>query len=130
MLQALEYVSLFCLLTGGIFCVIGGIGLNRFPDFYTRLHASGVTDTMGAGMFLIGLMLQEVVFRLGPASAGHDPNITAIVLNVGRLLLIWAFLYLSSATSTHALAKSAYNHGPKPWLVGQEEKEKDHNRAH
>ncbi|MFG0319625.1 MAG: cation:proton antiporter, partial [Planctomycetota bacterium JB042] len=38
-----------CLAAGGFFCVVGGVGLLRFPDFYTRVHAAGVTDTFGAG---------------------------------------------------------------------------------
>lgn len=112
MLPILEYVSWFFLLGGAFFCIVGGIGMHRFPDFYTRMHASGVTDTLGAGMLLIGLIFQEALL----------PGMS--VLNMGRLLLILFFLYLTSSTATHALAKTAYHHGPKPFLV---EKEKDHN---
>lgn len=113
--EILTYASWFFLFGGGFFCIVGGLGMHRFPDFYTRIHASGVTDTMGAGMVLVGLMLQE----------GTLPNTSW--LNVGRLILILLFLYLSSATSTHALAKAAFNHGPKPLLS---RKEKNHNRPH
>lgn len=112
MLPLLEYVSWFFLLGGAIFCVVGGIGMHRFPDFYTRMHASGVTDTLGAGMILVGLMFQELLL----------PGMSW--LNVGRLIIILVFLLLTSSTSTHALAKTAYHHGPKPILV---EEEKDHN---
>ncbi len=43
-----------CLLLGSIFAVIGGIGLLRLPDFYSRMHGGGITDTLGAGLILIG----------------------------------------------------------------------------
>ena len=59
----IHYLSCFCLLTGAIFSVLGGIGLIRFPDFYARLHGGGITDTMGAGMIILGLLLQA--FRAG-----------------------------------------------------------------
>jgi multicomponent Na+:H+ antiporter subunit G len=42
---------------GRFFCLIGGIGLLRMPDFYTRMHAASVTETLGAGLMLLGLML-------------------------------------------------------------------------
>ena len=46
------------LVTGSLFAIIGGIGLLRMPDFYCRIHAAGITDTMGAGMILGGLVLK------------------------------------------------------------------------
>ncbi|NIR60442.1 MAG: hypothetical protein GWO02_13460, partial [Gammaproteobacteria bacterium] len=46
-----------CLALGGAFVLIGGIGLLRMPSFFTRLHAAGVTDTLGAGLVLLGLAL-------------------------------------------------------------------------
>jgi multisubunit Na+/H+ antiporter MnhG subunit len=48
----------FLVLGGGFFCLVGGIGLLRMPDFYTRMHAASVTETLGAGLMLLGLMLQ------------------------------------------------------------------------
>lgn len=102
--QILQYTSWFFLIMGGFFCVVGGIGMHRFPDFYTRMHAAGVTDTMGAGLILVGLMFQEAML----------PNASG--LNIGRLGLILVFLYITSPTSGHALAKAAYNRGPEPML--------------
>ena len=43
---------------GSIFILIGALGLVRLPDFYTRMHAAGVTDTLGAELLLLGMMLQ------------------------------------------------------------------------
>jgi len=81
----------------------------RFPDFYTRMHAAGVTDTLGACLILIGLMF---------CSTGFGVTI--------KLILILVFLLVSSATSTHALAKSALTKGVQPLLA---KKEKDHYSA-
>ncbi|MEE9300973.1 MAG: monovalent cation/H(+) antiporter subunit G [Alphaproteobacteria bacterium] len=87
------------LLVGGSFFVVsGGIGLLRMPDFFTRLHAAGVTDTMGAGLILLGLMLQ-----------GGASFVTV------KLVLILVFLLFTSPTASHALAHAALVGGHKPW---------------
>ncbi|MBT3396775.1 MAG: hypothetical protein HN423_06305, partial [Alphaproteobacteria bacterium] len=56
--MALDLLSWALLLVGGFFAIAGGIGVVRLPDFYTRLHASGVTDTGAAYFILAGLMIQ------------------------------------------------------------------------
>ena len=86
----LDLVSWVCLLAGAFFAISGGVGILRFPDFFTRMHATGVTDTMCAGLILLGLMFQ----------AGWSPALI-------KLILILAFLLLTSPTSTHAIAKAA-----------------------
>ena len=91
--------SWLCLLLGSFFCLSGGVGILRFPDFYTRMHASGVTDTLGAGLILLGLMLQ----------AGWS-------LVLVKLILILLFILLTSPTSNHALAKAAVHGKLKPEL--------------
>ena len=53
-----DVISWACILSGSFFAVVGGIGIVRLPDFYTRLHGGGITDTMGAGLILLGLMFQ------------------------------------------------------------------------
>ena len=58
MTTAIEIVSWLCLVAGGAFSIIGAIGLIRMPDFFTRMHAASVTDTLGAGLLIIGLILQ------------------------------------------------------------------------
>jgi len=95
----LDILSWICLVGGGLFCVAGGIGVLRLPDFYTRLHASGVIDTLGAGLVLLGLLLQSESFDVGV-----------------RLVLIFLFLLFTVPTATHALAKSALHGGLKPEL--------------
>ncbi len=90
----LDAASWVCLLIGSAFCLIGGIGMLRMPDFYTRGHAAGVTDTLGAGLILIGL-----VFQAG------------ITIVSTKLVMVLFFLYVTGPTSTHALFKSAYAGG-------------------
>ena len=56
MSTVVDLLSWVCLLAGGVFPVIGGIGLIRMPSLFTRMHAASVTDTLGAGLILLGLV--------------------------------------------------------------------------
>ena len=91
----LDLLSWTFLLAGSFFAISGGVGILRFPDFFTRMHATGVTDTMCAGLILAGLMFQ----------AGWS-------LTLLKLILILVFLLLTSPTATHAIARAAL-HGKK-----------------
>lgn len=104
MATALDILSWSCLVGGGLFVFIGGIGLVRFPDFFTRLHAASVTDTLGAGLILLGLGLQE-----------------GWTLNTVKLVLILIFMVLTGPTATHALAKAALHGGQQPQAADAEE---------
>jgi len=96
-------LSWICLVVGGIFCVIGALGLLRMPDFYTRMHAASVIDTVGAGLMLLGLMLQA-----------------GFTLVAAKLLIVAMLIFLASPTATHALARSAMLRGLKPLLADEE----------
>ena len=98
----LHVLSWLLLVGGGLCCFVGGLGLIRLPDFYSRTHAGGLTDTLGAASILIGLMLQ-----------------TQSPLVVVKLLFILLFMFLTSPTSTYALARAAFVHGLKPILHDQ-----------
>lgn len=97
--QALFIASWVCLLAGGAFSVIGGIGLIRFPDFYTRMHAAGITDTLGAGLIILGLLFQA-----------------GLTLVAVKLIFILFFIFFTSPTSTHAVAHGAWVSGLRPLL--------------
>ncbi|MEO5342752.1 MAG: monovalent cation/H(+) antiporter subunit G [Gammaproteobacteria bacterium SHHR-1] len=98
----LDLLSWLALMAGG-FCVFsGGLGLLRFPDFFSRMHAAGVMDTLGAGLILLGLLFQV------------EDWLVAV-----KLLLILAFIGLTSPTASHALAKSAIHGGLRP-LLGEQ----------
>ena len=96
MALAADIVSWACLLAGVFFSLAGGIGILRLPDLFTRMHAAGITDTMGAGLILVGLAVQA-----------------GFTLVTVKLLLILILLFFTSPTSTHALAKAALHGGLK-----------------
>jgi multicomponent Na+:H+ antiporter subunit G len=85
---------------GGFFCVVGALGLLRMPDFYTRMHAASVTDTLGAGFMLVGLALQA-----------------GLSLVTAKLVIIGLLIFFASPTATHALAKAAMTRGLEPQLA-------------
>ena len=60
-----DIVTWVCLVTGGFFSVVGAVGIVRLPDFFSRLHGGGITDTLGAGLIMVGLMSR-------PASRWHS----------------------------------------------------------
>ena len=97
--SVLDIASWVLLLGGGALVTIGGIGIVRFPDVYTRSHAAGVTDTGGAGLILIGLMLQ-----------GGATLVTV------KLILILVFIFFTSPTATFALVHAAYESEEEPRL--------------
>jgi len=90
----LDVSSWIALLAGTFFCVVGGVGLLRMPDFWARTHAAGLTDTLGAGLILLGLMIQG--------------GATLVTL---KLLMILGFLYVASPTAGHALFRAAHSRG-------------------
>jgi multicomponent Na+:H+ antiporter subunit G len=100
-MTAVEVLSGVLLGAGALFVFSGGLGLLRFPDFYTRNHAVGVTDSAGAGLILAGLLLQPITWQ------------TAV-----RLLIILLFLTLTSPTAAHILAHAARRDGVPVWQEG------------
>lgn len=94
-----DILSSILFLVGGAGVVIGALGIVRFPDFYTRLHAAGITDTAGAELILLGMILQA-------------PN----WLIVAKLVFVGFFLFMTSPVSTHAIAHSAWVVGLRPML--------------
>ncbi len=104
----IDMASWALLVSGGAFCIIGGLGLLRLPDVYARMHAAGITDTLGAGLLLAGLMLQG-----------------GLSLVSVKLFLILVFLLFTSPTSTYALANAAYRRGLAPQLGGGTSADKD-----
>ena len=89
------------LLVGAVLALIGTIGVLRFPDFYTRLHAASVTDTAAVTLAVLGMAL------LAPGWAV-----------VFKLAVVWLFLFLTGPTSSHAVANAAHTAGLQP-LIGR-----------
>lgn len=97
---AIEAASALLLVAGGAFCVIGGVGVLRMPDFYTRVHAASVCDNVGALLVLAGLMLL----------AGWS-------LVLVKLVAIALLIVFTSPVATHALARAALGRGLQPRLA-------------
>jgi len=95
----LDILTWVFLLLGSFFALVGGVGIVRLPEFYSRLHGGGITDTLGAGLIVTGLLFQG-----------------GLSLTTVKLLMILFFLMVTSPTSCHALAKSALAQGLKPVL--------------
>lgn len=94
-----DILSWFLLVSGGLVGIVGAIGIHRFPDFYSRQHAAGITDTLCAMLILLGLGLQA-----------------GLSLAAFKLILIFLFLFLTSPTASHVLANVAMHGGLKPKL--------------
>ena len=99
MSAAVDALSWLCLVAGGAFCVIGAIGMLRMPDFYTRLHAASVIETLGGGLIMLGLLMQA-----------------GVTLVAAKLLIVALLVFFASPTATHALAKAAMERGVRPLL--------------
>lgn len=93
----IETASWALLLGGSALMLIGGIGMYRLPDIYTRMHGAGIIDTLGAVMIIAGLMVQA--------------GLTLVTVKLG---LIVVFLMFTSPTTTHALAGAALSEGVLP----------------
>ena len=87
------------LVGAGVFLLLtGALGLIRFPDLYSRMHAAGKCDTLGQLLMLTGLAIYE----------GWE--LTSL-----KLLIVAGFVFITSPTATHAIARAAYRSGIRPW---------------
>jgi len=87
-----------CLVMGLFFLAVAAIGMIRLPDAYTRSHALGVTDTLGASLVLIGLALHQ-----------------GFTFTAGRILVILLLLLFLNPVISHATIRAALRVGLKPW---------------
>ena len=94
----IDILTSILLISGVLFFFAGTVGLLRFPDVYTRLHALTKADNVGLGLIIAGLALQAESMAV-----------------VGKLLLIWLLVILSSASVTHLISNIANQKGIKPW---------------
>lgn len=97
MTLALDLLTWALLLAGTALVLIGGIGMLRFPDAYTRMHATGITDTLGAALILAGL--------------GVQAGLTLMTVKLGFILV---FLLFTTPAATHAFAQTAMRNGLEP----------------
>jgi multicomponent Na+:H+ antiporter subunit G len=102
----LEWTSAVFLLTGGFLCITGGVGLLRMPDFFSRVHAAGVTETLAAPLLLCGLMLRM-----------------EWSLEIVKVLMILVFILATNPTATQAMAKATLTGGQRPLVADPEARE-------
>ena len=93
----LDVASWILIVAGGLFSVIGAVGVLRMPDFYTRVHAASVTDVVGSLAILLGLGLQA-----------------GFTLTAAKLAVVALLIFFTSPAATHALVKAALERGVAP----------------
>ena len=97
-----EIASWISILLGSAFTLVGALGLVRMPDIFTRMHAASVTDTAGAGLLILGMILQ----------AGF--SLTAL-----KLVILLALFVFTGPVVTHALAQTCLHEKIQPLLARQ-----------
>lgn len=103
-MSILDIIAAIMIGAGTLFFLGTAVGVVRFPDFYTRMHAAGKGDTLSTILILGGLALLHVE-ELTPAN---------ILLGL-KILCIILFILITSPTSTHAIMQAGYDYGIKPW---------------
>lgn len=101
----MSIITVIFLLVGFFFFLTATIGFLRFPDFYTRMHATGKGDTLALLLCVTGLALYNIY---------DSPNWFGVVQSV-KIISIAVFWFIASPTVTHALLRSAYESGVRPW---------------
>lgn len=103
MSELLNIVSIILILSGLVFFLGASIGILRFPDFYTRMHAAGKGDTLSTILIMSGMAIQVIGDFEGSS-----------VLVAIKILAIAVLIMLTSPTSTHLLMKAGFDDGIIP----------------
>ncbi len=97
-MTAKEIVSAVLLFGGLLFLTLGSVGIIRFPDFYTRLHPTGKSETMGASLVVLSLAVYE-----------------GLTLLAAKIVLVQAFIFFANPAATGAMGRAAWRAGLRPW---------------
>jgi multicomponent Na+:H+ antiporter subunit G len=100
----IDWISTVLLLFAVFFFVGGAVGLLRFPDVYSRLHALTKADNIGLGFVVLALLIQSQSWDW-----------------VLKLLLVWIFVMAASATNAYLIARAAIRKGIAPWKPPKQE---------
>jgi multicomponent Na+:H+ antiporter subunit G len=104
-MQGIDIIATVFMAGGAFFMITGAVGLLRFPDFYTRLHATGKCDTLGEVLIIVGCMIYQ----------GSQGQLLIII----KLIFLTLFIFIANPVGTHAIMKAAYVTGLKPWKKGE-----------
>ena len=105
--MVLDLVVTALMVCGLVFFTGGGIGILRFPDFYTRLHPAGKLDTLGSLLMMTAVALLNL----------HQLTLINVLTSM-KIMLIVVFVFLSSPTATHAIMDAGVRAGLRPWEKG------------
>jgi multicomponent Na+:H+ antiporter subunit G len=99
-MSPIDLLSIVLVIGGAAFFFAGTVGMLRFPDVYSRLHALTKGDNVGLGLTVLGLAVRAESLAV-----------------VGKLVLIWMLVLLAGATASHLIARSSLRRGIKPWTA-------------
>ena len=94
----MQILAIILMISGTFFLTVSAIGLLRFPDFYSRTHAVGKSETLGTILILSGLAVYN-----------------GWVLSTAKILFILVFVLIANPTATHAISRAALRSGLPPW---------------
>ena len=103
-----EILAALFILGGSVFFIGSAIGMLRLPDFYSRIHASGNSETLGCMLSFIGLIIYEGL------------TITAL-----KMALVFTIVFLANPIGSYILSKAGYKSGHRVWTLKDLEKEED-----
>ncbi len=96
----MDWVSMPFLLGGAFFLLVSAVGIIRLPDFFSRAHAVGKSETLGSFLLLIGLALHH-----------------GLGLESGKLFLVTLFIAITNPTGIHTLTRAALRAGADIWVL-------------
>ncbi len=99
------YVPMFLMVAGFLFFIATTIGILRFPDFYSRMHAAGKGDTLASLLVFSGLALYNL----------NHLSVATLLVSI-KIMFICVFIFMASPTATHHIIEAGYKSGVKPWL--------------
>lgn len=108
----MNVLIIMLLLSGVLLFFATTVGIIRFPDFYTRMHAAGKGDTLSSLLMLGGLVIYEL----------HEINLATILVGF-KILLIVVFIFMASPTATHSIIDAGLESGAEPWQKDKAEGE-------
>lgn len=110
--MVIDVITVVLVVTGLIFFLGTALGVLRFPDYYTRVHAAGKGDTLSSMVIVLALAIYNL----------HDFSFDNLLVSL-KIGLIIVFIFITSPTTAHALIEAGYLHGVKPWTRGGDTEE-------
>jgi len=110
----IEVISFALMAAGFFFFFATTVGVLRFPDFYSRMHAAGKGDTLSSLLMICGLALYNL----------HHLSLAAVLVSI-KILLITAFIFIASPTATMAIIDAGFDSRISPWTKKKAEDSED-----